>query len=401
MRMKSNCIFVGLAMLLWLPGRAQEKMETGSKKPMPEEWIDLQTGHRVVRLSRLPGSSGSFYFHNNPFVGDKMFFYNSVNNSRQVFTVDMKTFKTEQITHQQKPMRAEIVAHRSQEVVYQIQDSVFASSAITKKTRLLYVFPADLKATVATMNADETVLAGKFSDGDTEREILKQYPEKSQYFNRIYDAKIPNTLFTIDLKTGKLNKIHTENTWLGHVQFSPTDPNILMFCQEGPWHKVDRIWTINIANGEVKKRHTRTMDMEIAGHEFFAPDGKTIWFDHQMPRSTKFYLTGVNLNTGAEKKYELQRNEWSIHFNVSPDQRLFAGDGGDPKQVAKAEDGMWIYLFKPVGDKLQAEKLVNMKAHGYKLEPNVHFSPDGKWVVFRANFEGDSQVYAVEIAKSK
>ena len=141
--------------------------------------------------------------------------------------------------------------------------------------------------------------------------------------------------------------------------------------------------------------------MEIAGHEFFAPDGKTIWFDHQMPRSTKFYLTGVNLNTGAEKKYELQRNEWSIHFNISSDQRLFAGDGGDPKQVAKADDGMWIYLFKPVGDKFQSEKLVNMKAHGYKLEPNVHFSPDGKWVIFRANFEGESQVYAVEIAKSK
>jgi len=401
MMMKSNCILIGLTALLWLPGQAQEKLETGSKKPMPQEWIDLQTGHKVVRLSRLPGNSNSFYFHNNPFVGDKMFFYNSVNNSRQVFTVDMKTLKTEQITHQKNPMRAEIVAHKSQEVVYQIQDSVFASSAITKKTRLLYVFPADLKATVSTMNADETVLAGKFSDGDTEREILKQYPEKSQFFNRIYDAKIPNTLFTIDLKTGKLNKIHTEKTWLGHVQFSPTDPNLLMFCQEGPWHKVDRIWTINIANGEVKKRHNRTMDMEIAGHEFFAPDGKTIWFDHQMPRSTKFYLTGVNLNTGAEKKYELQRNEWSIHFNISPDQRLFAGDGGDPKQVAKADDGMWIYLFKPVGDKFQSEKLVNMKAHGYKLEPNVHFSPDGKWVIFRANFEGESQVYAVEIAKSK
>ncbi|WEK20184.1 MAG: oligogalacturonate lyase family protein [Candidatus Pedobacter colombiensis] len=397
--MKANFIIVGMVALSGMYVHAQDRLETGSKKPMPQEWVDQETGHKVVRLSRLPGSSGSFYFHNNPFVGDKMFFYNTVDNNRQVFTVDLKTLKTEQITHQKLPMRGEIVAHKSQEVVYQIQDSVFASSAITKKTRLLYVFPAEFKATISTMNADETVLAGRYSDGNAEREILKQYPEKSQYFNRIYDAKIPNTLFTVDLKTGKFNKIHTENTWLGHVQFSPTDKDILMFCQEGPWHKVDRIWTINIANGEVKKRHNRSMDMEIAGHEFFAPDGKTIWFDHQMPRSTTFYLTGVDLKTGAEKKYQLQRNEWSIHFNISPDQKLFAGDGGDPKQVAKAEDGMWIYLFRPVGDKLEAERLVNMKAHGYKLEPNVHFSPDGKWVIFRANFEGESQVYAVEIAK--
>jgi len=38
-----------------------------------------------------------------------------------------------------------------------------------------------------------------------------------------------------------------------------------------------------------------------------------------------------------------------------------------------------------------------MKNHNYKLEPNVHFSPDGKWIIFRANFEGHTDVYAVEI----
>lgn len=42
-----------------------------------------------------------------------------------------------------------------------------------------------------------------------------------------------------------------------------------------------------------------------------------------------------------------------------------------------------------------------MKYHGYKLEPNVHFSPDDKWIIFRANFEGIENVYAVEIAPAK
>jgi oligogalacturonide lyase len=41
-----------------------------------------------------------------------------------------------------------------------------------------------------------------------------------------------------------------------------------------------------------------------------------------------------------------------------------------------------------------------MKNHGYKLEPNVHFSSDEKWVIFRANFEGVEETYAVEIKKS-
>jgi len=38
--------------------------------------------------------------------------------------------------------------------------------------------------------------------------------------------------------------------------------------------------------------------------------------------------------------------------------------------------------------------------HDYRLEPNVTFSPDMKWVVFRSNMLGPVHVFAVEIAKS-
>ena len=32
------------------------------------------------------------------------------------------------------------------------------------------------------------------------------------------------------------------------------------------------------------------------------------------------------------------------------------------------------------------------------IEPNVHITPDKKWVVFTGNFDGRPRVYAVEIA---
>jgi len=34
-----------------------------------------------------------------------------------------------------------------------------------------------------------------------------------------------------------------------------------------------------------------------------------------------------------------------------------------------------------------------------RLEPNVTFSPDMKWIVFRSNMLGPTHVFAVEIAK--
>jgi oligogalacturonide lyase len=186
-----------------------------------------------------------------------------------------------------------------------------------------------------------------------------------------------------------------------------------MFCHEGPWHLVDRIWTIHSDGTGLTKIHARTMQMEIAGHEFWSPDGSTIWYDLQTPRGEDFWLAGYRVATGERVYYHLERNEWSVHFNVAPDGKLFAGDGGDSQMVAHANDGKWIYLFRPelISNRgvnqpgliqpgvFHAERLVNMSKHNYYLEPNVQFTPDGKWIVFRSNMFGPTQVYEVEIAK--
>lgn len=395
---------------------AQQVLETGGQKPMPDEWIDKDTRHKVIRLTHKTGENASFYFHNNPFIsgkeragkdgdekdgmGDRMVFYSTDKTSgRQLYTVNLKTKEIVQLTHSALPMKGEIVAHKTHEVYYQVKDSVFATNTDTRKTKLVFVFPADFKGDITTVNADETLLGGAWGS-DAEKEIFRKNPEKHDFFNKVYDARLPRTLFTIDVRNGKLNKLFTDSAWLNHVQFSPTDPALLMFCHEGPWHKVDRIWTINVQSRKVQLVHKRTMDMEIAGHEWFSPDGSMILFDQQLPRGATFYVGGTDLSTGKEMKYKLERNEWSVHYTSAPDGKTFAGDGGHPGSVAKAPDGQWIYLFKPEGDHFSSEKLVSLKHHNYRLEPNVHYSPDGKWIIFRANFEGRQEVYAVEIAKA-
>ncbi|PTQ98093.1 oligogalacturonide lyase [Mucilaginibacter yixingensis] len=381
-------------------------METG--KNMPDAWIDKDTGHKIIRLVRRPGTSNtSFYFNNYCFVpqkgkGDLMVFRGSVEDKAmgdQLFSVNLKTLETKQLTNH-KQIAGEMVCPKTSEAFYQSADSVFAVNIITGKNRFVYAFPADFKGSRAgTINADGTYLA-VVKAGPQEKEIYAQYPEKKDYFDRIYDAHIEHVLYSLNVKTGVIKEIHRENEWTNHLLFSPVDPQILSYCHEGPWHKVDRIWNINIQTGENKLMHVRTIPREIAGHEFFGIGGQHEWFDLQKPVSTTFYLAGVDMKTGKEDRvYQMDRDEWSIHFNVTKDEKFFCGDGGDPGQVAHAKNGEWIYFFKPEGDKFKSEKLVNMKNHNYHLEPNVHFSPDEKWVIFRANFEGATQIYAAEIAK--
>jgi len=406
--MKMNRIVtLALAALLSQAAPAQQVLVTGSQKPMPAEWIDKDTGHLVRRLSGPTGPIANWYFHNNPFIaqqgseGDRMVFVNQVDGVAQAFTLNLKDGKTEQITNDPAPKRVlPMIARRTREVLYQAGDTLYATGIDTRKTRKLYTFPEGQRGGFATINADGTVLAGSIAAPE-QIEIGRKYPKKSDYFDRIYDAHLLNSIFTIDIASGAMKTVHSENNWLGHIQFSPTDPDILMFCHEGPWHKVDRIWRYNLKDKTTTLMHKRTMPMEIAGHEGFSPDGRTIWFDLQKPRGQTFYLAGADVASGREvASYALSANEWSIHYAVAPGEQLFAGDGGDPTQVAHAPDGMWIYAFYPDGQRFRSEKLVNMKAHGYRdLEPNVHFTPDGTWVVFGGTFEGRHETYAVQVRK--
>jgi oligogalacturonide lyase len=354
-------------------------------------------------LSDSPGSA-SLYFHQNQYTGegDKMVF----STREGLSTVNLKTLKIEPIVEGRAGKL--IVGKKTRQVFYMIGDAVYATHLDTKATRTIATSPELRGGSGFAVNADETLLAGSFVEGGNvrprtnppvEANLIPANQESS--LEARWLARRPMRLFTINVKTGEVRTFHPSTDWLNHVQFSPTDPALLMFCHEGPWHKVDRIWTIRIDGSELRKVHTRTMEMEIAGHEFFSPDGKMIWYDLQTPKSQVFWLAGYELATGKLTKFKIEREHWSVHYNLSPDGKLFVGDGGGPSSVAAPGNGQWIYLFTPAAGALRVEKLVDLSKHDYRLEPNASFTPDGKWIVFRSNMHGASHVYAVEVKKEK
>ncbi|HEV8146300.1 MAG TPA: oligogalacturonate lyase family protein [Bryobacteraceae bacterium] len=392
----------------------------------PREWIDPDTGHRVIRLSNEPGSQ-SLYFHYNAYAGDKMVF-----TTRQgISTVDLKTRKIEPIV---EGRASKIIVGRKTHQVYYLQgDTVFTTNVDTHETREIMKNAKLRSGDGFALNADETILAGSYNQNGPSpgaaRPAAVPRPQSDippvggdrPSLETRWAARVPMALYTINIKTGELKEFYKSDDWLNHVQMSPTDPTLLMHAHEGPWHKVDRPWLVRIDGSDRRLVHKREMDMEISGHEFFGADGKTVWYDLQTPKSKVFWLAGLVIATGERIRYKVEREHWSVHFNVSPDGKLFAGDGGGPRSVAAPGNGQWIYLFRPEGGagfspqrrleptnkvepligELKAERLVNLAKHDYTLEPNVTFTPDMKWIVFRSNMHGASQVYAVEVQKSK
>jgi len=401
-------------------------------KEIPREWIDPDTGHRVIRLSDEPGSA-SLYFHQNPYTpdGQKLI----ITTPTGLSAINLKTHAIEKIVEGR--VNVIIVGRKTGQVYYtksvrtnnSLTATVYATDLNTKATREIVKLPPG--ASVSAVNADETLLAGIIDDknaaaikagrppGPPPASRGDAYPGKGEMMENRLAERRPLQLITVNTKTGAVKTLLRGTDWYNHIQFSPTDPTLLMFCHEGPWHKVDRTWTIRTDGTRLTQIHHRTMLMEIEGHEFFGSDGKMIWYDLQTPRSQDFWLAGYNVSSGDRIWYHLQRSEWSVHFNVSPDGTLFAGDGGGPNSVAAPGNGQWIYLFRPelVPDRtdgqlanskelvrpavFKAEKLVNLSKHNYSLEPNVTFTPDMKWIVFRSNMFGPTHVFAVEIVKAK
>ncbi len=424
----------------------------------PKEWIDKTTGHHVVRLSEEAGSSSN-YFNVNSYTPDgKWMAYSSPSG---IMALDLKTFTSKLVVPGRVALmfvgkKTGAVYYTTSAVATQGHDAAPKDADPRRGPRVIMSFDiatgktvkiADLDPgyMVATINADETLFAGareteRPAEGpraalggpngggmtDPAQEVLPDgrkatYAEGREIqINRRLMQKIPMEIFTIDIKTGQKKTITASTDWLNHLQFSPTDPGLLLYCHEGNWHIVDRMWLVRVDTPDTPKPvHNRTMNMEIAGHEWWSNDGKTVWYDLQTPRGEDFWVAGYEIATGKRTWYHLDRNAWGVHFNSSPDGSVFSSDGGDPEMAAHAPDGKYIYLLKPhmVPDvagihaansaaliqagAFEREKLVDLNPHNYRSEPNASFTPDGKWLVFRSNMWGPGHVYAVEIAKGK
>jgi len=451
--------------LITFPFSCMEQAAPGGITP-PRSWVDKDTGHRVWRLSDEP-NSGGFYFNVNAFTPDgKQMVYTAPDG---IHVLDLATRSTKLlVANPPRPeggsgagmrgfmpgmVHAVVVGHKTNSVFFTKTDPATGVTAVYKADtnsgaiRKLTDLPA--KRSIASVNADETLAAGTYIVGDAAgREYGSNMPaparpaggtgsgvtseaegphfqpaNKGEMMEQRLAARLPLVLFTIRLepgpngqKPGTVRTLLHSTDWVNHLLFSPSDPTLLMYCHEGPWQKVDRIWMIRTDGAGNRLIHKRTMLNEIAGHEFWGLDGETVWYDWQYPKGEDFLLAGYNLKTGQRTAYHMQRDEWSIHFNLTRDLSLFCGDGGDPGQVARARDGEWIELFHPQlleGSKgalnepqfwhpgvFHSERLVNMAHHYYRQEPNVRFSPDKSLVIFTSNMFGPSYVFGAEVAKA-
>jgi oligogalacturonide lyase len=387
----------------------------------PAETRDPETGARIVLLSKIPSGSagaGVIYFTQPCISPDSRYALvrylepSGGHTAGYMYRYDFKTGELTKLTD--LLTRDQVLAPASGNMYFssggpKADTSLYATNIYDLKTRKVADMPEGIfcDSGLAINSEETTVVCTAKSRADAVKTASSLPPNQGPQFGANFNRHDLNLLMAADVKTGKLTELHRIETWLGHPQFSPTDPKLLLYCHEGPWAKVDRIWLLRLGDSSGPRLVLkRTEENEIAGHEFWSSDGKMVFFDHNYRKTPgKNYLEGKSIEGSDSVQFQIEPLFKSIHYTQSPDGKFFVCDGG-PRPNPK-DQGMFIIVPKPgqagagTGVKeFESVKLCSMAGHNYKAaEPNPHLSPDQHWVLFTATFSGPPQAYALEMPK--
>jgi oligogalacturonide lyase len=227
-------------------------------------------------------------------------------------------------------------------------------------------------------------------------------------FREFFYARPLSQIVRIEIATGKAEVMHEDRCHMGHVNTSPTVPDVMTFCHEGPWHLVDqRIWGLNVETGEVWKVRPQDDGKDFAiGHEYWFADGERVGY-HGRPRQEDRADRDPNAehvfghikwdNSGmVEDSFPFH----SGHFH-SLDENLIVGDGtpalaGNAWQNAQP----FIQLFKWDGSEYIGPRILSYHRSTFNNQhahPHPRFTPDGKYVLYSSDLTDYSNMYLVEV----
>jgi oligogalacturonide lyase len=183
--------------------------------------------------------------------------------------------------------------------------------------------------------------------------------------------------------------LHEEYNWITHVNTSPTQPQLLTFCHEGPWHLVDqRMWVMDMNGSRVWKLRPQQPG-EAVGHEYWMTDGETIGY-HGKRGGEAFYGFIRYDNTNH---IELAFPHDSNHFHSNTPE-LIVADG--PQRGLTP----YVLLCRFDGTRFEGPRVLCVhrgSRHIQHLHIHPRFTPSGQQVLFTADPRGYGQLFLADV----
>ncbi len=364
-------------------------------EPEKRQFQDPVTKVTLWQLTNYKGHSHHLYFTNNGWYDDgrKLLLASDRHNQTNLFSLDLTTGALTQLT-EQRPGDPEIeplstcLNPQRPEAYFWRGRSLVALDLTTLEERVIYEAPEGFWGGFISCTADGRFVCTALNE-DPHGRLVADYFFGAGGFEAYWQSMPLSKVLLVSVDGAKSEVVWEERYWISHVNTSPTQPNLLTFCHEGPWNKVDqRIWGLDLATGKVWAIRPRRHPEERVGHEYWLADGLSLGY-HGHDAQGQPFLGFVRFDNTEMRETPIIGD--SVHFH-SNDASLIVGDGTTRYP--------YLLLWRWQGETIEGPKVLVRRRcsfHIQRLHTHPRFSPDGRFIVFTADPEGYGNVYLVEV----
>ncbi len=366
----------------------------------PAEWREYRdrlSGLTVKQLTHHKAHSHHLYFttpgwHDG---GRRLLFGSDRGNQTHLFSLNLQSGEFKQMTRRSLPdnpgasFLSTCVNPAREEAYYWHGGEIIALDLTCRSERTLYEVPPGMHAGQLNCTADGAFVCTALTE-DLSGKIVMDLLHGYVGFPEYWAAHPHSQIVRIATDGSGSEVVWEEDSWIGHVNTSPTQAHLLSFCHEGPWDKVDqRIWGLDLQSGEVWKiRSTRPGDK--LGHEYWLADGESLGYHGHLDGHTVFGFTRYDNSERQEAAMRVDSN----HFH-SNDRHLIVGDG-----IGAKTPYVLLWRWPDRAEQIEAPRILcrhDCSRHMQQLHVHPRLSPDGNAVLFTSDRTGYGQLYWVEL----
>ncbi len=363
----------------------------------PAEWRDyrdLRTGVTVRQLTDYKGHSHHLYFTNPGWYdgGRRLICASDRENRTNLFSLDLSNGEIIQLTDLVPPDSPRLRPHFQQaclnpvreEIYFCYNDRLMALDPRSLHSHSLWEITRGFRPTILSCTADGKHVCLSILEDLSER-LGVDYTRTDVGFWETWAAKPQSRIVRIATDGDGVEVLREEQAWIGHVNTSPTQANLLTFCHEGPWDKVDnRIWGMDTSTGKVWTIRPRE-EKEMVGHEYWHADGVTLGY-HGTWADGRSFIGRIKYDNTGRTEASFSAKTGHIH---SSDSLLIVGDAGDAVRLWRWDGAEFI------GPRMLCEH--DSSSHIQEVHVHPRFTPDGKGVLFTSDLSGYGNLYLAEL----
>lgn len=369
----------------------------------PEAVRDPLTGATVERLTPRGAHWWMPYFNQSLIDGNRLLVGSEVSGTVQLHLLDLVSGELRQLTAETEGIgrhSATLLPGRGQ-VCYWAGKDLCRVDLETGERVELWRLPDGFGASILSPTADGSTVT--FAACEV-LETAIAAPLRNQYANmreKLY--RRPSCLiWRIDTTTGDPQVVWGEREWISHVLVSPTEPDLVLFCHEGPWDLVQRLWLVSAATGVCKPVLADTPHLSRVGHELFDDQGRiVVQVSRRMTPKAKdwiHYNCVTDVHEVDPRYYRFPANMPShIQSNHACD--LWVGDRGFTQAGDEHGNACLAILRHLETERVEVTPLCRHDTSWQTQMSHPHpvFTPDDRHILFNAERDLENAVYRVAV----